>query len=89
MYFSLLLFWLRKVINLKAEIFVVVNVLQLPLNSQVYELLTFLMDWISDQHLSKIQIQEEREDSHKLTQTFKKTHTQERCMKVKGFGLFA
>ncbi|KFO84299.1 Coiled-coil domain-containing protein 138, partial [Buceros rhinoceros silvestris] len=53
-----------------------------PLNSEVYELLTSLMDWISDQHLSKIQ--EKTEDSHKLpvTQTTKRTCTQERCMKV-------
>ncbi|NWX14483.1 CC138 protein, partial [Aegotheles bennettii] len=60
------------------------KITKLPLNSQVYELLTFLMDWISDQHLSKIKIQEEGEDSHKLlvTQTSKKTCTQERCMKV-------
>ncbi|XP_069733684.1 coiled-coil domain-containing protein 138 isoform X2 [Phaenicophaeus curvirostris] len=58
--------------------------LQLPLNSQVYELLTFLMDWISDQHLSKMKIQEEREDSCRFTvaQTSKKTCTQERCMKL-------
>ncbi|NXG52956.1 CC138 protein, partial [Psilopogon haemacephalus] len=60
------------------------KIAKLPLNSQVYELLTFLMDWISDQHLNKIKTQEEREDSHKLlvTQTFKKNCTQERCMKV-------
>lgn len=76
---------------MKAEVSDVVDVLQLPLNSQVYELLTLLMDWISDQHLSKIKIQEEREDTHKFmaTQTSKKSCTQERCMKVKGFGLFA
>ncbi|XP_054688089.1 coiled-coil domain-containing protein 138 isoform X3 [Grus americana] len=57
---------------------------KLPLNSQVYELLTFLMDWISDQLLSRLKIQEEREDSHKLpvTETSKKTCTQERCMKL-------
>ncbi|KFO08864.1 Coiled-coil domain-containing protein 138, partial [Balearica regulorum gibbericeps] len=57
---------------------------KLPLNSQVYELLTFLMDWISDQLLSRLKIQEDREDSHKLpvTETSKKTCTQERCMKV-------
>ncbi|NWW42976.1 CC138 protein, partial [Pedionomus torquatus] len=58
------------------------KIAKLPLNSQVYELLTFLMDWISDQHLSKIKVQEEREDSHKLSQASKKTLTQERCMKV-------
>ncbi|NXE91205.1 CC138 protein, partial [Menura novaehollandiae] len=57
---------------------------KLPLNSQVYELLTCLMDWISDQHLSKTKIQEEREDSHKfmVTQNSKKPCTRERCMKV-------
>ncbi|NXO90752.1 CC138 protein, partial [Certhia brachydactyla] len=56
----------------------------LPLNSQVYELLTYLMDWISDQYLSKIKTQEEREDSHKsvVTQSSKNPCTQEKCMKV-------
>ncbi|NXU81360.1 CC138 protein, partial [Oreotrochilus melanogaster] len=60
------------------------KITKLPLNSQVYELLTLLMDWISDQHLSKIKIQEQREDRHNLLviQTSKKTCTQERCMKV-------
>ncbi|XP_030912051.1 coiled-coil domain-containing protein 138 isoform X7 [Geospiza fortis] len=55
----------------------------LPLNSQVYELLTYLMDWISDQHLSKIKT-EEREDSHKprVTQSSKNSCTQEKCMKL-------
>ncbi|KFP51655.1 Coiled-coil domain-containing protein 138, partial [Cathartes aura] len=66
------------------KVMVTSRIAKLPLNSQVYELLTFLMDWISDQHLSKIKIQEEREDSHKflVTQTSKTTCTQERCMKV-------
>uniref|UniRef100_A0A8C3VGW3 Coiled-coil domain containing 138 n=1 Tax=Catharus ustulatus TaxID=91951 RepID=A0A8C3VGW3_CATUS len=75
---------LREISKLKVEISDTVNVLQLPLNSQVYELLTYLMDWISDQHLSKIKTQEEREDSHKLmvTQTSKNSCTQEKCMKV-------
>ncbi|XP_056338972.1 coiled-coil domain-containing protein 138 isoform X2 [Oenanthe melanoleuca] len=56
----------------------------LPLNSQVYELLTYLMDWISDQHLSKIKTQEEREGSHKclVTQSSKHSCTQEKCLKV-------
>ncbi|XP_066427703.1 coiled-coil domain-containing protein 138 [Molothrus aeneus] len=53
----------------------------LPLNSQVYELLTYLMDWISDQHLSKIKTKEE---SHKprVTQSSKNSCTQEKCMKL-------
>ncbi|XP_039911673.1 coiled-coil domain-containing protein 138 isoform X2 [Hirundo rustica] len=58
--------------------------LQLPLNSQVYELLTYLMDWISEQYLSKIETQEEREDTHKpvVTQSSKNPCTQEKCMKL-------
>ncbi|NXU14408.1 CC138 protein, partial [Pardalotus punctatus] len=57
---------------------------KLPLNSQVYELLTCLMDWISDQHLSKMNTQEERGDSHKfiVTQSSKNPCILERCMKV-------
>ncbi|NXA53304.1 CC138 protein, partial [Nothocercus julius] len=60
------------------------KIAKIPLNSQVYELLTALMDWISDQHLSKLKTQEEREGSHKLllTQNSKKTYIQEKCMKV-------
>ncbi|XP_062431237.1 coiled-coil domain-containing protein 138 isoform X3 [Rhea pennata] len=63
---------------------VALRIAKVPLNFQVYELLTVLMDWISDQHLSKIKIQEEGEDSHKLllTQNSKKTYTQEKCMKL-------
>ncbi|NXJ49280.1 CC138 protein, partial [Spizaetus tyrannus] len=66
------------------KVMVTSKIAKLPLNSQVYELLTLLMDWISDQHLSKMKIQEEREDTHKFmaTQTSKKSCTQERCMKV-------
>ncbi|NXU84418.1 CC138 protein, partial [Xiphorhynchus elegans] len=60
------------------------KITKLPLNSQVYELLTFLMDWISDQHLSKIKIEEEREDSHKLmvAQSLNKPCIRQKCMKV-------
>ncbi|KAM4788761.1 coiled-coil domain-containing protein 138 isoform 1-T1 [Cyanocitta cristata] len=56
----------------------------LPLNSQVYEFLTCLMDWITDQDLSKIKTQEEREDSHKpmVTWSSKKPYTEEKCMKL-------
>ncbi|XP_010210360.1 PREDICTED: coiled-coil domain-containing protein 138 [Tinamus guttatus] len=63
---------------------VVSKIAKVPLNLQVYELLTALMDWISDQDLSKVKTQEEREGSHKLllTQNSKKTYTQEKCMKL-------
>ncbi|NXD23242.1 CC138 protein, partial [Spelaeornis formosus] len=56
----------------------------LPLNSQAYELLSYLMDWVSDQLLSKIETQEEREDSHipMATQSSKSPCIQEKCMKV-------
>ncbi|NXM68367.1 CC138 protein, partial [Serilophus lunatus] len=68
----------------QGKVMVTSKTAKLPLNSQVYELLTFLMDWISDLHLSKIKIQEEIEDSHKLisSQSSKNPCTREKCMKV-------
>jgi len=69
--------------ELKAEIADGVNVLQLPPNSEVYGLLTVLMDWISDEHLSKVKGQEEREDGQK-PQCSGRTYIQERCLKVRG-----
>ncbi|XP_017939498.1 coiled-coil domain-containing protein 138 [Manacus vitellinus] len=66
------------------KVMVTSKIAKLPLNSQVYELLSFLMDWISDQHLSKIKTQEEREDSYKLmvTQSSDKLSTRQKCMKL-------
>lgn len=69
---------------MKAEITDDVDVLQVLLNSKVYDLLTILMDWISNQHLSKIEIQGEREGSDK-PQCAKENYTPENCMKVKAF----
>ncbi|XP_066476745.1 coiled-coil domain-containing protein 138 [Tiliqua scincoides] len=56
---------------------------KIPLNSHVYELLTVLMDWISDQHLSKFILEEEKEDIHKLTGTFAsdRNYIQEKCIR--------
>ncbi|XP_040405665.1 E3 SUMO-protein ligase RanBP2-like isoform X9 [Cygnus olor] len=51
------------------------------LNSKVYDLLTILMDWISNQHLSKIEIQGEREGNDK-PQCAKENYTPENCMKL-------
>nr|XP_006114605.1 coiled-coil domain-containing protein 138 isoform X1 [Pelodiscus sinensis] len=51
-----------------------------PLNSHVYELLTVLMDWISDQFL-KVKKEEERGENHKLTYTHK-NDTQEKWPKL-------
>uniref|UniRef100_A0A6J0T0V7 Coiled-coil domain-containing protein 138 isoform X1 n=1 Tax=Pogona vitticeps TaxID=103695 RepID=A0A6J0T0V7_9SAUR len=52
-------------------------------NSYTYDLLTVLMDWISDQHLSKLVLEEEKEDVRKLTGTSasNRTYTQEKCIK--------
>ncbi|XP_050564294.1 coiled-coil domain-containing protein 138 [Cygnus atratus] len=51
------------------------------LNSKVYDLLTILMDWISNQHLSKIEIQGEREGNDK-PQGAKENNTPENCIKL-------
>ncbi|XP_060625674.2 coiled-coil domain-containing protein 138 isoform X2 [Anolis sagrei] len=55
--------------------------LQVPFNSHTYDLLTVLMDWISDQHLSKLIVEEEKEDTHKLSVTSNKHYVQEKCIK--------
>uniref|UniRef100_A0A669QBE4 Uncharacterized protein n=1 Tax=Phasianus colchicus TaxID=9054 RepID=A0A669QBE4_PHACC len=49
---------------------------KLPPNSEVYGLLTVLMDWISDEHLSKLQRQEERKGAQK-PQSSERTYIQE------------
>ncbi|XP_038242747.1 coiled-coil domain-containing protein 138 isoform X4 [Dermochelys coriacea] len=54
------------------------KVCKVPLNSHVYELLSVLMDWISDQFL-KVKTEEEG-DHHKLMYTHK-NYTQEKCAK--------
>uniref|UniRef100_A0A8C8R8L0 Coiled-coil domain containing 138 n=1 Tax=Pelusios castaneus TaxID=367368 RepID=A0A8C8R8L0_9SAUR len=56
---------------------------KVPLNSRVYELLTVLMDWISDQYLSKVK-EEEGGENYKLmhTHTSHKNYTQEKCAKL-------
>ncbi|KAM6446620.1 coiled-coil domain-containing protein 138 isoform 5-T5 [Liasis olivaceus] len=57
--------------------------LQLPLNSHIYDLLTVLMDWISEQHLCKLMV-EEKGNIHKLTGTLasNRNYTQEKCVKL-------
>ncbi|KFP70198.1 Coiled-coil domain-containing protein 138, partial [Acanthisitta chloris] len=68
----------------QGKVMVTSKIAKLPWNSEFYELLAFLMDWISDQHLSKIKTQEGREHSPKrtVTQSSKQTCTRERCLKV-------
>nr|XP_058934845.1 coiled-coil domain-containing protein 138 isoform X3 [Kogia breviceps] len=56
---------------------------KVPLNGQVYELLTVLMDWISDHHLSKLKHEESGMDGEKALPTFasQRNDIQEKCVK--------
>ncbi|XP_048350863.1 coiled-coil domain-containing protein 138 isoform X2 [Sphaerodactylus townsendi] len=57
---------------------------KVPLNLHIYDLLTVLLDWISDQHLRKLMHDDEKENIHKPTGTlsFNRSYTQEKCVKV-------
>nr|XP_058934846.1 coiled-coil domain-containing protein 138 isoform X4 [Kogia breviceps] len=57
---------------------------KVPLNGQVYELLTVLMDWISDHHLSKLKHEESGMDGEKALPTFasQRNDIQEKCVKL-------
>ncbi|KAJ6667452.1 hypothetical protein lerEdw1_016573 [Lerista edwardsae] len=56
---------------------------KVPLNSHIYDLLTVLMDWITDQHLSKLILEEEKACESLPTGTFSpnKNYTQEKCIR--------
>ncbi|XP_047602141.1 coiled-coil domain-containing protein 138 isoform X4 [Lutra lutra] len=56
---------------------------KVPLNAQVYELLTVFMDWISDHHLSKIKSEESGMDGEKPLLKFasQRNDIQEKCVK--------
>ncbi|XP_032698292.1 coiled-coil domain-containing protein 138 isoform X3 [Lontra canadensis] len=56
---------------------------KVPLNAQVYELLTVFMDWISDHHLSKIKSEESGTDGEKPLLRFasQRNDIQEKCVK--------
>ncbi|XP_062942622.1 coiled-coil domain-containing protein 138 isoform X2 [Cynocephalus volans] len=58
--------------------------LQVPLNGQVYELLTVFMDWISDHHLSKVKLEESGMDGEKPLLRFasQRNDIQEKCVKL-------
>ncbi|XP_070607189.1 coiled-coil domain-containing protein 138 isoform X2 [Erythrolamprus reginae] len=57
--------------------------LQLLLNLPVYNLLTVLMDWISEQHLCKLIVDEDKENIHKLgTLVSSRNYLQEKCVKL-------
>ncbi|KAM9722073.1 coiled-coil domain-containing protein 138 isoform 1-T1 [Dama dama] len=57
---------------------------KVSLNGQVYELLTVFMDWISDQHLSKLKNEESGMDGEKPLPIFasQRTDIQEKCVKL-------
>ncbi|XP_022372039.1 coiled-coil domain-containing protein 138 isoform X5 [Enhydra lutris kenyoni] len=57
---------------------------KVPLNAQVYELLTVFMDWISDHHLSKIKSEESGMDGEKPLLRFasQRNDIQEKCVKL-------
>ncbi|XP_063160977.1 coiled-coil domain-containing protein 138 [Candoia aspera] len=53
---------------------------KLPPNSHIYDLLMVLMDWISEQHLCKLIVEEEKENIHKLISN--RNYIQEKCVKL-------
>uniref|UniRef100_A0A8C9BXI4 Coiled-coil domain containing 138 n=1 Tax=Phocoena sinus TaxID=42100 RepID=A0A8C9BXI4_PHOSS len=57
---------------------------KVPLNGQVYELLTVFTDWISDHHLSKLKHEESGMDGEKALPTFasQRNDIQEKCVKL-------
>uniref|UniRef100_G1M352 Coiled-coil domain containing 138 n=1 Tax=Ailuropoda melanoleuca TaxID=9646 RepID=G1M352_AILME len=70
--------------SLKQEKVPVSKTHKVPLNAQVYELLTVFMDWISDHHLSKIKSEESGMDGEKPLLRFasQRNDIQERCIKL-------
>nr|XP_036871466.1 coiled-coil domain-containing protein 138 isoform X6 [Manis javanica] len=70
--------------SLKQEKVPVSRTYKVPLNAQVYELLTVFMDWISDHHLSKLKNEESEMDSEKSLLRFasQKNDIQEKCVKL-------
>ncbi|KAM5143454.1 coiled-coil domain-containing protein 138 isoform 2-T2 [Callospermophilus lateralis] len=57
---------------------------KVPLNGQVYELLTVFMDWISEHHLSKVKHEESGMDGEKPLLKFasQQNDIQEKCVKL-------
>lgn len=61
--------------------------IQVPLNAQVYELLTIFMDWISDHYLSKLKSEGSGmgDESPVLKFASQRNDIQEKCVKVRFF----
>ncbi|XP_006873107.1 PREDICTED: coiled-coil domain-containing protein 138 [Chrysochloris asiatica] len=74
----------HEVRNLKQEKMPVSKPYKVPLNAQVYELLTMFMDWISDHHLSKLKNEESGMEGEKppVRQALQRTDIQEKCVKL-------
>nr|XP_031547764.1 coiled-coil domain-containing protein 138 [Vicugna pacos] len=74
----------QEVKNLKQEKAPVSKPCKVPLNGQVYELLTVFMDWISDHHLSKLKQEESEVDGEKpvLGPASQRDDIQEKCVKL-------
>ncbi|XP_059544341.1 coiled-coil domain-containing protein 138 isoform X6 [Myotis daubentonii] len=70
--------------SLRQEKVPVSKTYKVPLNAQVYELLTVFMDWISDYHLSKLKSEESGMDGEKLLFKFasQRNDIQEKCIKL-------
>ncbi|XP_016018461.2 coiled-coil domain-containing protein 138 isoform X3 [Rousettus aegyptiacus] len=70
--------------SLKQEKVPVSKTYKVPLNAQVYELLTVFMDWISVHHLSKLKSEESGMDGEKPLPKFasQRNDIQEKCVKL-------
>lgn len=70
--------------SLKQEKVPVSKTHKVPLNAQVYELLTVFMDWISVHHLSKLKSEESGMDGEKPLPKFasQRNDIQEKCVKL-------
>ncbi|XP_070091092.1 coiled-coil domain-containing protein 138 isoform X7 [Equus caballus] len=70
--------------SLKQEKVLVSKTYKVPLNPQIYELLTVFMDWISDHHLSKLKNEEYGIDGGKPVIKFasQRNDIQEKCVKL-------
>ncbi|XP_075836342.1 coiled-coil domain-containing protein 138 isoform X5 [Microtus pennsylvanicus] len=72
----------QEVKSLKQEKVPVSKPFKTALNGQVYELLTIFMDWISDHHLNKVELEEPGVDGEKPSfKPSQRSDIQEKCVK--------
>ncbi|XP_049999204.1 coiled-coil domain-containing protein 138 isoform X3 [Alexandromys fortis] len=73
----------QEVKSLKQEKVPVSKPFKTALNGQVYELLTIFMDWISDHHLNKVELEEPGVDGEKPSfKPSQRSDIQEKCVKL-------